>query len=73
MTNKALIARLKKSRKTSETSIKSALKSIERLGQSLEEFQADTEKGVASANDLISIYESKISGLDSQIQDALND
>lgn len=73
MSNKTLIATLKKSRKINEILITRAVKQIEKLEQGLEKFQSDTEKGIASANDVISVCESRISELGSQIQDAEND
>ena len=73
MSNKALVTRLKKSRKTNEALIKSTVKRIEKMEQDLEKLQVNIGKGIDSAKDLISIYESKVSDLDSQIQDAEND
>lgn len=73
MSNKTLVSRLKKSRKTNEALINSTVKRIEKMEQDLEKLQVNIGKGIDSAKDLISIYESRVSDLDSQIQDAEND
>lgn len=66
MPNKALVSRLKRSRKTLEALINSRNKRIEKI-------QSDAAKEIDLAKDIILTCESKISELDSQIQDAEND
>ena len=66
MSNKALVSRLKRNRKTLEALIESRTKRIEKI-------QSDAAKEINLAEDVISTCESKISELDSQIQYAEND
>ena len=66
MSNKALVSRLKRSRKTIEALIESRTKRIEKI-------QSDAATEIDLARDIISTCESKLSELDSQIQYAEND